>query len=160
MKRIALLVGLAAGCTLAGCGGSSPPATTTTTAAPAVKNLVVTPAIKAALLAAGAKLDSVPVSDFAGLAKGLTFYAYDPVHGLFWAGGKLVAKSTSLRAQVATQDDGAYDLFQMHAGGRWIAYADGYGNMQGTRCSIVVPLPVRTVWGWSTKTPCGGAFNT
>ena|ERR1019366_8221939 len=158
MKRIAVLVALAAGCTLAGCGsGSSPPATTTTTTAPAaVKNLVATPAVKAALLAAGAASHRLPVSDYTGLAKGLTFYAYDPATGLYWAGAQLVPSPSSQAAQVGVQDDGAYDLFTMRAGGHWTAYNDGLGTVPGSSCGAVVPLPVRTLWGWSTSAPCGG----
>jgi hypothetical protein len=161
MKRIVLLVGLAAGCTLAGCGGSSPPATTTTTtAAPAVKNLVVTPATKAALLVAGAASHGLPVGDYTGLAKGLTFYAYDPATGIFWAGARLVPSPHSQAAQIAAQDDGAYNLFTMQAGGPWRAFADGLGTVPHSSCGVVVPLPVRHVWGWSLSTPCGGPGGT
>jgi hypothetical protein len=158
MKRIAGVVMLAAGCTLAGCGGSSPPptTTTTTTSAPAsVQNLTVTTAIKTALLAAGAASHQLPVSDYTGLTAGLTFYAYDPADGLYWAGAQLVPSSSSQQAQVGAQDDGAYDLFTMVAGGPWTAYNDGLGNVPGSSCSISVPSAVRTVWGWSTSTPCG-----
>ena len=157
MKRIAVLVALASGCTLAACGsGSSPTTTTTTTAPSAVKNLVATPAIKAALLAAGAAAHHLPVSDYTGLSPGRTFYAYNPADALYWAGAQLVPSTSSQAAQIAAQDDGAYDLFTMRAGGHWTAYQDGFGTVPGSSCGAVVPLPVRTVWGWSTTTPCGG----
>jgi hypothetical protein len=159
MKRIAGIVMLAAGCTLAGCGGSSAPATTTTTtttAPAAVQNLPVTTAIKTALLAAGAASHQLPVSDYTGLSNNLTFYAYDPTDSLYWAGAQLVPSTSSQQAQVGAQDDGSYDLFTMTAGGTWTANNDGLGTVPGSSCAVVVPPEVRTVWGWSLSAPCGG----
>jgi cytoskeletal protein RodZ len=164
MKRIAVVVMLAAGAVLASCGGSSPPATTTTTTtttttpsgASGVQDLTVTTAIKSALLAAGAASHQLPVTDYTGLTKGLTYYAYDPGDALYWAGAQLVPSSSSEPAQVGAQDDGSYDLFTMTSGGTWTAYNDGLGTLAGSSCSIVVPAAVRTVWGWSLTTPCGG----
>lgn len=158
MKRIVGVLTLAAGCTLAGCGGSSsPPSTssTTTTGPAAVQNLTVTSAIKTALLAAGAASHQLPVSDYTGLTINLTFYAYDPADSLYWAGAQLVPSTSSQAAQVGAQDDGSYDLYTMTIGGTWIAYNDGLGNTPGSSCAVVVPTSVRTVWGWSTTTPCG-----
>ena len=59
------------------------------------------------------------------------------------------------RAQISAQDDGSYNLFVKSQGRPWVAYADGLGGAKGATCGIVVPLPVRMVWGWSLSTPCG-----
>jgi hypothetical protein len=163
MKRIAVVVMLAAGAVLASCGGSSPPATTTTTSSTTTsttsagaQDLTATSGIKTALLAAGAASHQLPVTDYTGLTTGLTYYAYDPGDATYWAGAQLVPSSSSQPAQVGAQDDGAYDLFSMTAGGTWTAYNDGFGTVAGSTCSIVVPAAVRTVWGWSLTAPCGG----
>jgi hypothetical protein len=147
------------GVALASCGSSSsPPATssTTTTVSQTTKDLPITTAVVNALLAAGAASHTLPVSDYTGLTKGLTYYAYDPTDGLYWAGAQLVPSTKSMAAEVGAQDDGAYDLFTMPAGGTWKAFNDGLGTATGTNCAIVTPASVRLVWGWSLTTPCGG----
>jgi hypothetical protein len=172
MRRSVTVVGLAVLCAavLAGCGssGSSSGTTTTTTSsqintststslASTVENLTVTPAVRSALLAAGAAGHNLPVSDYTKLTPGLTYYAYDPTDGLYWAGAQLQASTSSMQAQIGLQDDGSYNLFTMVPGHAWITYEDGLGNLAGSSCSIVVPTAVRNVWGWSTTTPCGAA---
>jgi hypothetical protein len=147
--------------TLGACGSttsssSSTTSSTTTSLAATVQNLTVTPAIKTALLVAGAKGHNLPVKDFTGLRVGKTFYAYDPASGLYWAGAQLVPSPASMPAQVSVQDDGAYNLFTRTVSGSWIAYNDGLGTVPGSSCAIVTPHAVRVVWGWSTTTPCGG----
>jgi hypothetical protein len=121
-----------------------------------VQKLAVTPALSAALLKAGAKAHGLPSHDFARLTAGRTYYAYDPATMTYWAGAQLVPSMGNIAAQVVVQDDGAYDVFVRHPGVGWTAYEDGLGTQPHTRCSIVVPTAVRTVWGWSTSTPCGG----
>lgn len=164
MKRLATLAGLlgAGALALSACGSSSPPATTTTTttAAAAVQNLTVTPAVRAALLAAGAASHNLPVTDYTGLTKGLTFYAFDPTDQRYWAGAQLVPSASSMDAQIGAQDDGAYDLFTKASGGRWTAFNDGLGTLANATCTIVTPASVRIVWGWSTTTPCGAPAGT
>ena len=147
---------------LAGCG-SSPSATSSTTtssttpaSASSTTDLAVTSAVRAALLNAGAAGHSLPVADFTGLEKGLTFYAYDPADGLYWAGTRLVPSPSSMAAQVSVQDDGGYDVFTKSASGAWTDHLDGLGTQTGAHCAIVVPSAVRGVWGWSKSTPCGG----
>ena len=145
---------------LAACGSSGPSATSTTSttsrSASGTRNLPVTSAVRAELLKAGAAAHMLPATDFTGLAKGLTYYAYDPADGLYWAGARLVPSPSSQRAQVSVQDDGAYDVYTKTPGGAWTAYHDGLGTVPGTVCAIVVPMAVRTVWAWSLSTPCGG----
>jgi hypothetical protein len=55
-----------------------------TTVASGAENLVATPAVKAQLLAAGAELHKLPVSDYTGLTKGDTYYAYDAGTKTYW----------------------------------------------------------------------------
>jgi len=161
ISALALVASLALGA--CGSSGSAAPTTTTTsstttpTSANQVRNLTVTPAVRAALLAAGAASHGLSVADYTGLAAGQTFYAYDPATGKYWAGARLVPSSSSTPAQVANQDDGAYLLFTMVPGAKWVVYNDGLGGLAGAHCSIVVPPGVRTVWGWSLTTPCGVA---
>jgi len=145
---------------LAACGSTTTTttsSTTTTSISNGATNLAVTPAIRTALLAAGAALHSLPVSDFTGLRAGMTYYAYDSVDSKYWAGAQLAASPSSTPAQVSTQDDGSYTLFTRPAhGGTWVAYNDGLGTLAHTSCSAVVPANVRAVWHWSQSAPCGG----
>ncbi len=157
MRRAGLAVVVAsfAAMGLAACG-SSPSAS-----APVTRTLPVTPALTAALLAAGAAGHDLPVKDFTGLAKGLTFYAYDRSPAGYWAAAQLIPSHASMTAQVSVQDDGAYDLFTRSTStGTWTAYQDGLGTVSGAHCAVVVPASVRTLWGWATTTPCGGAPGT
>jgi hypothetical protein len=147
------------GIAVSACGSSSPPTTTTTTTsqAPAgAQNLTVTPTVRTQLLAAAAATHGLPVSDYVGLAKGLTYYAFDSADGLYWAGSALVPSPASFEAQVGVQDDGGYNLFTRSANGQWVSYDDGLGTVPGSTCELVVPAVVREVWGWSLTTPCGG----
>ena len=158
-RRGAVLAMVATGAiVLAGCGSSSPPTTTTTTTTTmpsAVKNLAVTPSVRAALLAAGAASHNLTAADYTGLAAGQTYYAYDSATGTYWAGAALVPSASSTPAQVSNQDDGAYLIFTMLPGQHWVVFNDGLGGMSGAHCAVVVPAAVRTVWGWSLSTPCG-----
>jgi hypothetical protein len=153
------------GLLLAACGSSNsaaPPTTSTTTtvATTGAQNLTVTPAVRTALLAAGAATHGLPVADFTGLVKGTTFYAYDSATGTYWAGAALTpiagTSAAAQAAQVSVQDDGGYVLYTMPAGGSWTGYNDGLGEVPGSHCAIVTPTAVRKVWSWSLTTPCGG----
>jgi hypothetical protein len=156
----ALLLVAIASVALSACGSSSPPATTTTTSSlvpPGAQGLRVNAEVVAQLLAAAAAVHGLPVSDYVGLAKGRTFYAYDSIDKLFWAGAALVPSPTSFQAQVGVQDDGGYNLFTRPKNGlHWTSYNDGLGTVPGSNCEVVVPAVVREVWGWSLTTPCGG----
>jgi hypothetical protein len=141
---------------LAGCTNNSARASSRSTV-----GLKVTPGLEAALLAAGAAAHHLPVSDFTGLTKGLTFYASDAAQFTYWAGAQLIPSKRSMAAQVAVQDDGAYDLFTMYGPSlKWVAYEDGLGTTRGAHCAVVVPLVVRVTWHWSPHTPCGGPPGT
>jgi hypothetical protein len=125
--------------------------TTSGSSAPAT-DLPVTDAIRAQLVASAAGLNNIPVGEFTGLAPGLTYYALDRETNIYWAAARLVAAPTSdpsspSRAQVSTQDDGSYYLFQQPQSGPWTAYADGNGG-PATPCPVTVPPAVAAVWGW------------
>jgi hypothetical protein len=126
-----------------------PPSTTTSLV---TQNLVVTDAVRAALLAAGAALKGLPASDFTGLAPGLTYYAYDATTATYWAGAGLLPSPSSLQAQVSSQDDGGYLLFSMPAGGVWTAVNDGLGGIPGTACPVPVPAAILALWHWPSGT--------
>ena len=124
---------------------SGPTATTSGSSAPAT-DLPVTDAIRAQLVASAAGLNNIPVAEFTGLAPGLTYYALDRETNIYWAAARLVAAPTSdpsspSRAQVSTQDDGSYYLFQQPQGGPWTAYV-------GRKC--------RSVHTLSGHRPAGG----
>lgn len=157
---------LAGAVALTACSGSSPkpsalssttsipassvPSTgSTTTAAPTTSNLVVTNDIRSQLVAAGAALNSLSPSDYTGLRPGETYYAYDSATQTYWAGAGLLPSSTSTPAQVASQDDGAYLLFERTQGGTWQAHDVGLaGTPEGSTCPLVVPSSILTLWGW------------
>lgn len=143
---------------LAASCSSSPgagPATTTThaSAGPAAENLVISAAVRRELIAALAAQIDVPVSQYTGLAPGLTYYALDRRTGTYWAGAKPVPAPSSdpdapTRAQVASQDDGAYDVFDRPPGGHWVAHGTGAAG-PGAVCSVTVPPAVLAAWGWA-----------
>ncbi len=151
---------------LAGCSSSSStPATTATTVTTATTpttatsskgavNLPVTNQVRAELLAAGAASNDIPVSQYTGLAPGLTYLALDRATETYWAGARLVPAPSSdpsspTRAQVASQDDGSYYIFRQPSGGGWTAYAAGASGPD-TPCPVAVPPTVTAVWGWTT----------
>ena len=149
-----------AGCSASPTGKTATSATTSASAAttattgptttlPAASDLVVTSAIRSQLVAAGAALDSLPASAFTGLRPGETYYAYDAVTQTYWAGAGLLPSSSSTRAQVATQDDGAYLLFTQPRGGAWKGYAVGVaGPPEGSACPVMVPSAILSLWNW------------
>jgi hypothetical protein len=159
---------------LAGCSNSSSSGTTTTTSTSesatttsstastssttpaAAVNVPVTDQIRTQLLAAGAAVNNIPVTQYSGLAPGLTYYAFDRATNTYWAGARLVPAPSSdpdnpTQAQVASQDDGAYYLFKQPRGGSWTAYPDG-ATGPGPDCQLTVPAPVLVVWGWPAGT--------
>jgi hypothetical protein len=147
-----------------GCGGASSgpassgptaapsTASTTTPTGPAIKNLVVTTAVRAQLLAAGAALHHLPLKDYTGLVQGETYYAYDAATTTYWAGAALIASPTSVKAQVGNQDDGAYLDFTRPAGGSWSAYDAGLPGSSSYTCAVTIPAGVVAAWGWAAGT--------
>jgi hypothetical protein len=129
-----------------------PPATNpvgprTGSPAPRAQDLLVTSEVRAQLLASGAASNSLTSADYIGLRRGETYYAVDAA-GVYWAGAALDPSSSSIRAQVSTQDDGAYLLFERPVGGAWKVFAVGLAGVGGSLCPIAVPPPVLALWGW------------
>jgi hypothetical protein len=147
------------GATGSGTTGTVPSSTTTsgapsTTSAASAQaaNVPVTDQVRSELVAAAAALQNIPVAQFSGLAPGLTYYGLDKTTGIYWAGARLVAApsadpSNPTQAQVSTQDEGSYYVFQKPSGGSWTAYADG-NTGPGTPCPVAIPPAVLQVWGW------------
>lgn len=134
---------------------STTPSATTSPTPTGAQDLAVTDAVRAQLVAAGAKAKGLKASDFVGLEKGLTYYAYDPATQTYWAGAALKPSPSSMPAQVSTQDDGSYTLFHRSASGSWIAMDSallGPNGPTGSKpCSITPPAAILGVWGWPAK---------
>ena len=166
---LSLVVAACSSKTTTGTSASTPPASATPTPTPspptpggstaatsapsgAPQNLVVTDALRADLVQAGAQSHGLPASDYTGLVPGMTYYALDSGTGISWAGAGLVPSSSSLQAQVANQDDGAYLLFEKVPGGQWVAHNDGYGAPPGTGCPAPLPASIIALWHWDAAT--------
>jgi hypothetical protein len=123
------------------------------TGAPGVaKNLIVTPAVRASLLDAGAAYHRLPAKDYVGLAKGTTYYALDVTTKTYYAAAGLDPSPKSLQAQVGAQDDGGYNLFvRAQSAKTWKIYNDGLGGSEAATCPLTIPSAVRKVWDWSLR---------
>lgn len=113
-------------------------------------NLKVDDGLRAELVQAGANLKGIPASEFVGLVPGLTYYAYDPDTLTYWAGAKLKPSPNSERAQVSSQDAGAYTLFKKIKGGLWTAFNDG-NTGEPKACPQALPASIVTMWEWSPQ---------
>jgi FlaG/FlaF family flagellin (archaellin) len=130
---------------------TSTDSTSSTTSSQAV-NVPVSDQIRAQLVDAGAALNKISISEYTGLAPGLTYYAFDRATGTYWAGARLVPApsrdpANPTQAQVASQDAGSYFLFSQPQGGSWTAYAAGNVGPEAP-CPTTVPSEVLAVWGW------------
>ncbi len=133
-------------------GSTAPGSTATGAASSAAANVAVTDAIRARLVAAGAAVNSIPVTEYTGLAPGLTYLALDRATKTYWAGARLVPApsadpSSPTRAQVASQDDGSYYIFSQPEGASWTAHPAGASGPD-TPCPVSVPAAVTAAWGW------------
>ena len=127
---------------------SSAPGSTTL----APQNLVMTATVRSELIAVVAASGNLPPSAFTGLVPGESFYAYDPVTRVYWAGAGLVPSPASLQAEVIVQDDGSYLLFDRPAGGSWKAHDVGLAGIAGTRCPVQPPASILSLWDWAPGT--------
>jgi hypothetical protein len=117
---------------------------------PPATNLIVTPAVRKSLFDADAAYHSLPPSDYVGLAKGVTYYAYDSQNHRYYAAAGLVPSSKSQKAQIGTQDDGGYNLFfRPRNSSKWTVFNDGLGGAEDSICPITIPAAVRKVWDWT-----------
>ncbi len=128
---------------------SSAGTTTSATTGGKTVDLVVTAAVRLSLLDAAAAYHQLPASDYTGLRAHETYYAYDGATHRYYAAAGLVPSATSIKAQVGTQDDGAYNLFTRAArASTWTVYNDGLGAAQDAICPLALPASVLAVWGW------------
>ena len=157
--KIPVLV-LSSAFVLSSCGSGSAtnptttiPSTTTvavTTPTAVTQNLTVTPSVRLGLLNAAAAFHGLPASDYTGLLAAKTYYAFDPSTDRYYAAAGLVPKPSSYKAQVGTQDDGAYNLFTRRSNtSTWTVFNDGLGGVQGAICPLVIPATVLKVWHWT-----------
>jgi hypothetical protein len=158
-RRTLIVPAMLASALLLGACGSSPASTTTaattTSVAPTTttiahaEDLRVTPAVRRSLLDAAAAYHQLPASDYVRLRAGITYYAFDPARRTYYAAAGLVPSSSSLPAQVGTQDDGAYNLFtKLEGSSTWTVYDDGLGAAQDSTCPIEIPAAVLAAWNW------------
>jgi hypothetical protein len=130
---------------------ASPPAEA---AGAIAKNLPLTSAVRAQLVAAGAAYHGLAASDFTGLGPGTAYYALDVTTSTYWAGASLVPNPHSYEAGVVVQDDGGYLIFHRPANGVWRAVQDG-GLTTAAACAryhVTVPADVLAVWHWPPGT--------
>lgn len=112
----------------------------------------MTAPVRNQLIAAAERINGhIPVSQYAGLKPGRTFYAYDPATRTYWAGAGLVPRDGSSAAAVSVQDDGSYNLFRRPAGAGWTAYDVGLAGVEGSRCPIEPPSAILRLWGWPSN---------
>lgn len=161
-------IALAAGCASGSSGGSATPQPTVTvthtvTAPPSpsaspttgATNLELTPEIRAQLVHAKAVETHLRDSAFTGLYKGSAYYALDNETGIYWAGASVVPSHHSIRAEVYSQDEGGYNIFELEPGSPWQIYdagLDGPDPREGAQCPIKIPADVLAVWHWAPNT--------
>jgi hypothetical protein len=119
------------------------------------ENLVLTAAVRSALVAAAAAYWKLPPSAFSGLRPGSAYYAYDISTQTYWAGASLIPSPSSQEAGVVVQDDGGYVVFHRPAAGAWQAQEDGLAGSEGVTCAtyhVSIPADVLAVWDWPTGT--------
>jgi outer membrane murein-binding lipoprotein Lpp len=101
--------------------------TATTPAAPsAPRNLTLTPAVKAQLVAAFVAAKKINADEVTGETPGSGYYAYLPATRTYWAlAGFTLSSKASYQTQVDTQDGGGHFLFSRRAGEPWTGSATG-----------------------------------
>jgi hypothetical protein len=126
-------------------GSGSAPLVTSPTAS--VQNLVISDFVRAQLLLAESQATGLPRTAFAGLSRSGERFSYDSRTKTFWAGAQLVASSSSPAAKQAVSGRGSYLVFSQAQGKAWKVYQTGSGG-----CSVTIPAPVLTAWGWPQGT--------
>ena len=165
MSKRPLLVTLATGAAallLAACGSSTSSTSTTaaTTTTPKSSTTASVPsqikvsspddATETALVAAGAAYNNLTPADYTGLSEGSVYYAVDSSTGYEYAGGSMVPSAGSTAAQVASQDEGSYLIFEKAPGQDWKAVAKT--GLMATCPADVPPANVVAAWGWAPGT--------
>jgi hypothetical protein len=81
--------------------------------------------IRHELLLARSNATHLPDDAFVRLYKGSAYYAIDNKTGIYWAAGSTVPNHDSERAEVYSQDEGAYTIFVLRPGREWKVYDAG-----------------------------------
>ena len=141
-------------------GGSSSTTSTTVAAGGLSKNLVATPALKAALLAAFASAKGDPQSDFTGPDPGTTYYALVPSNGSagstaqYWALAHFTPTSSAgYQVDVGMQDGGAEGVFTQDQGSP--TWSVKFGTFPFPCPGGPVPDQLVKLWGMSYPSGCG-----
>jgi hypothetical protein len=111
--------------------------------------------IRHELLLARSNATHLPDDAFVRLYKGSAYYAIDNKTGIYWAAGSTVPNHDSERAEVYSQDEGAYTIFVLRLGREWKVYdagRDGPEARSGAQCPIKIPADVLEVWQWAPNT--------
>ncbi len=163
LTALAAVAIVAAGCSVS--PSSHAPRSTSSTGAAAspttssvrgAKNLIISDTVRTQLIAAVAAQIRVAPSEYSGLRQGLTYYAVDTTTETYWAGAQMVPAPSPnpnqpTQAQVSSQDEGSYYIFEKPRGGPWEVYATG-GTTQLGACGITVPPAILQGWGWPSGT--------
>jgi hypothetical protein len=117
-----------------------------TTSAATIRNLTVTPSVRAALTRAFVSHKAIPASSVAGTVPGSVYYAVDPTTGTSWALAQFIPSSTAGNdVLVGFQDGGSFGLFTTTSGGSWTVET-GY-DPPACAESKFYPATVRSAWG-------------
>lgn len=139
----------------------APATTPAASSASDASDLTLTQEVRGQLVHAKAVENHLPDSAYTGLAKGTAYYAVDNATGIFWGGASVVPSKHSIRAQVSSQDEGGYNIFEMQPGGDWQVFdagLDGPGPRTGSACPVTIPADVLAVWRWQPNS-CDPTFN-
>ena len=118
----------------------------------------MTDAVRTQLIAARAAQLGIAPSTFTGMAPGTTYYAFDSATNTYWAAGSMAVPNPATmpatdsdlyKAQVSSQDAGAYLVFSQPSGGSWTATGVG-STGPDSPCAATVPAGVAAAWGWPT----------
>jgi hypothetical protein len=135
--------------------------TASASSASGASDLTLTTTVRAQLVYAKAAENHLPDSAYTGLGKGTAYYAVDNATGIFWAGASVVPSRHSIRAQVSSQDEGGYNIFEMKPGGSWQIFdagLDGPDPRTGAACPVKIPSDVLVIWHWQPNS-CDPTFN-
>jgi hypothetical protein len=118
------------------------------------QNLLATPAVQSALLAAYVAMKRIPASDVAGTRPDSVFYGYDKATDTYWAmAGYEPSSKASQDVQVNFQDGGDFGLFKRVGAGPWQA---SLGGMPGICVELrFFPKPVLAAWSLPITHPAG-----
>lgn len=111
------------------------------------RELPVTGRLRIALRRAGAALNDIPARDYRGVE--VDVYAIDLATRTRWVGGSLIAKHSSMRAEVSENDNGGYLIWRWSPMSGWRAWAVELTGPRGSglpQCPAPIPASVARLW--------------